>query len=363
MFPYSVIVALVITLIFAAFAGLLVNRSKEVYFLMLTLVLGQLVWAIVLQWVSLTKGTTGITGIELPHLWGLGQGSNIGFYYYSLTAFTLVTLGLTALMRSSFGLKLRGIRESESRMIMLGYNVALLKWVAFMISSFIAGLAGIFYVYYSGLINPDALSLNSSNQVMIASIFGGINSIIGAILGTGIIKTLEIVLSGVTQRYLLMIGILFLVVIMWLLFPSLSVEEHLVMAYRLAKTKDTEWTPERIYELFPEIAGRRKVSGTKLSGGEQQILAISRALVSNPQILMMDEPSEGISTMVIDRIIELCHKLTEQGVSILMVEQNLDLALRVAQRVYVLVNGRIVHEGTSTDFRLDKENQRQFLGV
>jgi len=215
MFPYSVIVALVVTLAFAAFAGMLVNRSKEVYFLMLTLVLGQLVWAIVLQWVSLTKGTTGITGIEMPHLWGLGQGSNIGYYYYSLAAFSLVTLGLTALMRSSFGLKLSGIRESESRMIMLGYNVGLLKWAAFMISSFIAGLAGIFYVYYSGLINPDALSLNSANQVMIASIFGGINSIIGAILGTGIIKTLEIVLSGVTQRYLLMIGILFLVVIMF----------------------------------------------------------------------------------------------------------------------------------------------------
>lgn len=215
MFPYSVIVAIVLTLAFAAFAGFLVNRSKEVYFLMLTLVLGQLVWAIVLQWVSLTKGTNGISGIEVPHLWGLGEGSNVGFYYYTLAAFSLVILGLTGLMGSSFGLKLRGIRESESRMIMLGYNVALLKWVAFMISSFIAGLAGIFYVYYSGLINPDALSLNSSNQVMIASIFGGLNSIIGAILGTGIIKTLEIVLSGITQRYLLIIGILFLVVIMF----------------------------------------------------------------------------------------------------------------------------------------------------
>ena len=215
MFPYSVMVALVITLVFAAFAGFLVNRSKEVYFLMLTLVLGQLVWAIVLQWVSLTKGTNGISGIEVPHLWGLEQGSNISFYYVILAVFGGVILGLSALIRSSFGLKLRGIRESESRMIMLGYNVALLKWAAFMISSFIAGLAGIFYVYYSGLINPDALSLNSSNQVMIASIFGGINSIIGAIFGTGIIKTLEIVLSGITQRYLLIIGILFLVVIMF----------------------------------------------------------------------------------------------------------------------------------------------------
>ncbi|TGE39751.1 branched-chain amino acid ABC transporter permease [Desulfosporosinus fructosivorans] len=215
LFPYSVLVALGIILAFAALAGFLVNRSKEVYFLMLTLVLGQLVWAIVLQWVSLTKGTNGISGIEVPHLWGLGQGSNVGFYYYTLAVFSLVVLGLTAIMRSSFGLKLRGIRESESRMIMLGYNVALLKWAAFMISSFIAGLAGIFYVYYSGLINPDSISLNSANQVMIASIFGGVNSIIGAILGTGIIKTLEIVLSGSTQRYLLIIGILFLVVIMF----------------------------------------------------------------------------------------------------------------------------------------------------
>lgn len=149
----------------------------------------------------------------------------------------------------------------------------------------------------------------------------------------------------------------------WLLFPSLSVEEHLLMAYRSGKKKDGEWTPERVFELFPEIAVRRKVSGTNLSGGEQQILAIGRALVSNPEILLMDEPSEGISTMIIDRIIELCHQLTEQGVSILMVEQNLELALRVSQRVYVLVNGRIVHEATAADFRLDKESQHQFLGV
>ena len=149
----------------------------------------------------------------------------------------------------------------------------------------------------------------------------------------------------------------------WLLFPSLSVEEHLLMAYRPGKSEAKEWTPERIFELFPEIAARRKVSGTKLSGGEQQILAIGRALVSNPEILLMDEPSEGISTMVIDRVIELCHQLTEQGVSILMVEQNLELALRVAQRVYVLVNGRIVYEGTTADFCADKESQHQFLGV
>jgi branched-chain amino acid transport system permease protein len=110
-------------------------------------------------------------------------------------------------------MKLRGIRESESRMIMLGYNVSLIKWAAFMISSFVSSIGGIFFVYFSGVMNPDSISLNASVQAMIASIFGGISSILGAILGTGIIKTLEIVLSGITQRYLLIIGVMFLIVI------------------------------------------------------------------------------------------------------------------------------------------------------
>lgn len=182
---------------------------------MLTLVLGQLVWALVLQWISLTKGTTGISGIKMPEFLGVFGSLNIGFYYFTLTIFILVLIGLIALNKSPFGLKLRGIRESESRMKMLGYNVSILKWWAFMVSSFVASLSGMFYVYYSGIINPDAMTLNASNQVMIASIFGGVNSIFGAIIGTGIIKTLEIVLSGITNRYLLIIGILFLLVIVF----------------------------------------------------------------------------------------------------------------------------------------------------
>jgi len=214
-FPYSAIAGIIISLLFAAFFGILANRSKEVYFLMLTLVLGQLVWSLVLQWISLTKGTTGISGIKIPQFLLIFGSLNRGFYYFTLAVFLLVLAGLIALNHSPFGLKLRGIRESETRMKMLGYNVSLLKWWAFMISSFVASLSGMFYVYYSGIINPDAITLNASNQVMIAAIFGGVNSIFGAVIGTGIIKTLEIVLSGITQRYLLIIGILFLLVIVF----------------------------------------------------------------------------------------------------------------------------------------------------
>lgn len=214
-FPYSALVGILISLLFAAFFGILANRSKEVYFLMLTLVLGQLVWSIVLQWVSLTKGSDGISGVKMPEFLLVFDPINKGFYFFTLLVFVLVLFGLNALNHSPFGLKLRGIRESDSRMKMLGYNTAVLKWWAFMVSSFVACLSGMFYVYYSGLINPDAMTLHASTQVMIASIFGGVGSFFGAILGTGIIKTLEIVLSGITQRYLLITGVLFLLVIMY----------------------------------------------------------------------------------------------------------------------------------------------------
>lgn len=148
----------------------------------------------------------------------------------------------------------------------------------------------------------------------------------------------------------------------WQLFRSLSVEEHLLMAYRKGKGAD-EWTPERVLEVFPEIGRRRKIGGTRLSGGEQQILAIGRALVSNADLLLMDEPSEGVSTMVLERVSDICSELSRQGKSILLVEQNLSLALKIAQRVYILVNGSIVHAASAAEFGADRERQALYLGI
>lgn len=148
----------------------------------------------------------------------------------------------------------------------------------------------------------------------------------------------------------------------WQLFRSLTTEEHLIMAYRRSK-KGFDWTPEAVFEFFPELARRKKTSGTSLSGGEQQLLAIGRALVTNSDLFLMDEPSEGISTMVLDRIIGLCNKLTEDGKSILLVEQNLELAMNIGQKVYILVNGQIVLETTSEAFRNDREKHRLYLGI
>lgn len=148
----------------------------------------------------------------------------------------------------------------------------------------------------------------------------------------------------------------------WQLFHSLSVEEHLIMAYHKGEP-GREWTPERVLDTFPEIARRRKVGGTRLSGGEQQILAIGRALVTNSSLLLMDEPSEGVSTMVLKRVSEICEELSRNGQSILLVEQNLSLALKIAQRIYILVNGSIVHSASSEEFRADREHQAMYLGI
>ena len=148
----------------------------------------------------------------------------------------------------------------------------------------------------------------------------------------------------------------------WLLFRSLSVEEHLAIAYKPAKS-GREWNAERVYDIFPELANRRKVSGTSLSGGEQQILAICRALVTNSELLLMDEPSEGISRKVLERVVTICDELAQDQKSILLVEQNLSLGVRIAERVYILVNGNIVHEAPSEQFKDDREKQFEFLGI
>jgi len=136
-----------------------------------------------------------------------------------------------------------------------------------------------------------------------------------------------------------------------LLFPSLSVAEHLTLFYRNRNEKlEQKWTPESVYELFPVLRDRSKISGTLLSGGEQQMLAIGRALVTNPKILIMDEPTEGLSPVIIHLILEICRKLRETGVGSLLSEQNMEVAAALADRALILETGRFVHESNMKDF-------------
>ncbi len=149
-----------------------------------------------------------------------------------------------------------------------------------------------------------------------------------------------------------------------LLFPSLNIDEHLRFAY--CKKKDGPWSPETVYEVFPELKERTQyfdMSGTSLSGGEQQMLAIGRALVTNPSLLMMDEPSEGLAGRVIQRVEEVCQHLTSCGMAILLVEQNIEMAQILADRAYVVYNGCIAHEIPGAAFRANPETVREYLKV
>jgi branched-chain amino acid transport system ATP-binding protein len=145
------------------------------------------------------------------------------------------------------------------------------------------------------------------------------------------------------------------------LFPSLSVDEHLRMLAR--GTRGKRWTPDAVYELFPRLAERKKNGGTQLSGGEQQMLAIGRALLGNPELLIMDEPSEGLAPAIVEGLIETCKTLVEEGMAILLVEQNLGVATSIAERQLVMVSGRIAAETTASALMSDADAQRRYLGV
>jgi branched-chain amino acid transport system ATP-binding protein len=146
------------------------------------------------------------------------------------------------------------------------------------------------------------------------------------------------------------------------LFQSLSVEEHLTLTYRKINSSES-WTPERVFEFFPELADRRKLSGTRLSGGEQQMLAIGRALVTNPDIILLDEPSEGLSPVAIDRVIEICHALMHANIAILLVEQNIHVAEALAQRIYIILSGQTVYDSVAQEFLENTDLRQKFLGI
>ncbi|OFW51161.1 MAG: ABC transporter ATP-binding protein [Actinobacteria bacterium RBG_16_67_10] len=148
------------------------------------------------------------------------------------------------------------------------------------------------------------------------------------------------------------------------LFPSLTVDQHLRIAARgVSSNGGSEWTRERVYDLFPRLGERRRNGGAQLSGGEQQMLAIGRALVTNPKILVMDEPSEGLAPTIIEVLIETFQLLEQEGLAILLIEQNLGVATALAERQLVMIGGRIAAETTATKLSEDPDLQRQYLGV
>jgi branched-chain amino acid transport system ATP-binding protein len=144
------------------------------------------------------------------------------------------------------------------------------------------------------------------------------------------------------------------------IFGSLSVEENLILAGFTVKAR---WPIERVWELFPRLKDRRRSRGTDLSGGEQQMLAIARALIRDPKIVLLDEPFEGLAPVIVRDLLATCRALAEAGQTIVVVEQNISAALSLAGRIYILNNGHVVEELTTEAVRSQPEVLHRHLGV
>lgn len=146
------------------------------------------------------------------------------------------------------------------------------------------------------------------------------------------------------------------------IFPSLTVKENLTMAARLTG-KQKGWDLDRIYSLFPVLKQRSANKGNMLSGGEQQMLCIGRALMTNPELLMLDEPSEGLAPIIVQEVGQVIGQIKQSGLSILLVEQNMSLALRYADYIYILSKGQVVFESTPATLKASEQIKAKYLGV
>ena len=204
----SLVAGIALATLTGAVYGLLALRARGTYFLMITLALAQVLWGIAFGWRTMTGGDDGLPNVPRPEL----VAATLPFYY-----FTLLTVGLGAgllfcIVRSPFGYALRGIRESETRMLALGYDAWLYKYLAFVLASAFAGLAGAMYAYYNKFVGIDYLHVVRSAEALLMVILGGAGTLLGPAIGAALIVLLENVISAYTQRWLLVLGAIYVVV-------------------------------------------------------------------------------------------------------------------------------------------------------
>jgi ABC-type branched-subunit amino acid transport system permease subunit len=226
--------ALLAAVLAGALFGLLALRTRDIFFLVIMLAFSQITYAIAISWQSLTGGDDGLPGLLRPELFpNLSLKPFMHFYIFVVIIFLLIMIGFWLLVSSPFGLTLKGIRDSEDRMKILGYNVWLYKYLAFIISALIGGISGILFAYYYGCPTPKDVGLIRSSTALIMVILGGSGTLVGPVIGAILIVFLEELFSLITERWLLVLGLVYVIVVL------LSPEGLLGALIKRAKT-----TPE-----------------------------------------------------------------------------------------------------------------------
>jgi branched-chain amino acid transport system permease protein len=208
--------AVAVTLAMSAVFAVLALRATGIGFLMITLALGQILWGIAYRWANLTNGDNGINVTTRPAPFGIGLAGATPFYYATLVVFLIALATMALLVRSPFGASLAGTRDQPRRMTALGYNVWLIRFLAFVFSGFWSGVAGILFVYYNQFISPQVAALQTSAEVLLMVISGGTATLAGPVVGAAIVVITKNVVSAYIVRWNMVLGLIFVVIIIFM---------------------------------------------------------------------------------------------------------------------------------------------------
>ncbi len=212
----ATLAAIALSLAAAAIFAVLSLRATGIGFLMITLALGQILWGVAYRWIGLTGGDNGISVPARPMPLGLSLAGSTAFYYAALLVFLAAVLSMAVFVNSPFGASLKGTRDQPRRMTALGYNVWLIRFLAFLFSGFWSGIAGILYAYYNQFVSPQILALATSAEALLMVIAGGTGTLLGPIAGAALVVVMKNVASAYIERWNFVLGAIFVAIVIFM---------------------------------------------------------------------------------------------------------------------------------------------------